>query len=391
MLMLAGCSAAADLVPKDGPTAAVVRRDAEVEVQTPERPLAYALVELSPATVNIVNRTTQASVPRFHDLPARKGSNDEAPLGVGDVISVTVFEVLAGGLFIPAEASVRPGNLVQMPSQQIDGAGQINVPYAGPVTVAGKTAKQVSEEISRRLSHRAIEPQTIVSVVERRANGVSVLGEVNLPTRFSMDPGGIRVLGAIARAGGSKSPPYESIVTLQRGRATQQALLSAIVKDPNQNVSLAPGDSVFVTREPKAFMAFGATPETSTSISGPTRRFLFESDNFTLAEGLAKAGGLVASRSDPRGLFVLRFEKRAALAALGVDVSAYSQDIVPTVYSVDLSRTEGFFLMNSFYLRHMDMVVATDSPTADFVKFIAIMDTLSNIAGNSAIVTNAAK
>jgi len=385
-MMLAGCSATADLVPKDGPTAAAVRRDAEVSVQSPERPLAYALVDLSPSTVNIVNRTTQASVPRFHNLPARKGNNDEAPLGVGDMIAVTVFETLSGGLFIPAESMQRQNNFVQMPSQQVDGAGQINVPYIGSIAVAGKTPKQLAKDISRRLSHRAIEPQTIVTVLERRASGISVLGDVSVPLRFSMDPGGIRVLGAIARAGGPKSAPYESVVTLQRGGTTQQALLSVIVKDPNQNVSLAPGDSVVVTRESKAYMAFGATTETSSNISGPTRRFTFDADNFTLAEGLAKAGGLLSNRSDPRGIFVLRFEKRAALAALGVDVSSYSQDLVPTVYSVDLSRSEGFFLMNSLYLRHMDMILATDSPTADFVKLLAIMESMSNIATNAATV-----
>ena len=33
----------------------------------------------------------------------------EIKFGIGDVVSVTIFEAAAGGLFIPAEASVRPG------------------------------------------------------------------------------------------------------------------------------------------------------------------------------------------------------------------------------------------------------------------------------------------
>jgi polysaccharide export outer membrane protein len=36
--------------------------------------------------------------------------------GIGDVVNVTIFEAAAGGLFIPIEAGVRPGNFVNLPS-----------------------------------------------------------------------------------------------------------------------------------------------------------------------------------------------------------------------------------------------------------------------------------
>ncbi len=381
-LLLASCALTADIVPKDGPTGEAVRKDAEVYVQAPGEPLSYAFVQLSPPTVNLVNRATEASVPRFHNLPAWSPSKGEIGLAAGDVISLTVFEARAGGLFIPAEASVRPGNFVQMAAQQIDGQGQINVPYAGNVSIAGMTTSEAAALISRRLASRAIEPQTVISVVERRSHDLSVLGEVTTPVRFFMDPGGIRLLAAIARAGGPKQPAYESIVTLQRKGVTQQALLSAVVKDPSQNIQLAPGDSVFVSREPKAFLAFGATSDTSGANGGVSRRFLFDTDNYSLAEGIARAGGLDQTRADPKAVFVLRFEKRSVLSTLGVDVSIYPQDLVPTVYSVDLSRPEGFFMMNNFYLRHLDMVVVADKPLTDIQKLLVVLQTASTIMSN---------
>ncbi len=52
------------------------------------------------------------------------------------------------------------------------------------------------------MQSRAIEPQAVVTISDRRGNDVSIIGEVNNPARISMDPGGLQVLGAIARAGG---------------------------------------------------------------------------------------------------------------------------------------------------------------------------------------------
>src|SRR5215471_12236648 len=37
----------------------------------------------------------------------------------------------AGGLFIPLEAGIRPGNFIRLPNQAVDNNGNITVPYAG--------------------------------------------------------------------------------------------------------------------------------------------------------------------------------------------------------------------------------------------------------------------
>src|SRR5580704_8817179 len=63
----------------------------------------------------------------------------EIKFGIGDVVSVTIFEAAAGGLFIPSEAGVRPGNFITLPNQPVDTSGNISVPYAGAVRAAGRT------------------------------------------------------------------------------------------------------------------------------------------------------------------------------------------------------------------------------------------------------------
>jgi polysaccharide export outer membrane protein len=49
------------------------------------------------------------------------------------VVSVTIFEAEAGGLFVPSEAGARPGNFVTLPEQIVDSNGNITVPYAGTI------------------------------------------------------------------------------------------------------------------------------------------------------------------------------------------------------------------------------------------------------------------
>jgi protein involved in polysaccharide export with SLBB domain len=56
----------------------------------------------------------------FRRLPPRG-----ITLGIGDVVSVTIFEAEAGGLFVPSEAGARPSNFVMLPEQIVDSNGNI--------------------------------------------------------------------------------------------------------------------------------------------------------------------------------------------------------------------------------------------------------------------------
>ena len=201
--------------------------------------------------------------PRFGEDEV--GQPDPAiTVGVGDVLQVTVFESGAGGLFLPVDAGARPGNFVQIPPQQVGQDGAITVPWAGRIRAVGRSPIAIQAEIAARIASRALEPQVIVSFVERHANQVSVLGDVYLANRFSMDSSGERLLGAIARAGGPRFPAYETLVTLQRNGTAQTALLSEIAADPAQNIAMRQGDTVYVAHEPRYFLALGATGQSTT-------------------------------------------------------------------------------------------------------------------------------
>ena len=83
---------------------------------------------------------------RFSDFRGKGGGGDVS-IGVGDIVSVTIFESESGGLFIPKDAASRPGNDIQIPNQQVDTSGDIVIPYVKePIHVAGRTTRDVASE-----------------------------------------------------------------------------------------------------------------------------------------------------------------------------------------------------------------------------------------------------
>jgi polysaccharide export outer membrane protein len=377
---LTGC-----IVPKDGPTALEVRSSAEVLVEDSGR-LSYAFIKLTPLTARQLQAERHRPV-LFSQL-ASMASPTEARVGRSDTISITIFEAASGGLFIPSDAGSRPGNFVQVPNQEVDGSGNIVVPYGGVIRALGRTPREIAADIEARLRQRAIEPQVVVTLGDRTSQAVSILGDVNTPTTLSLRPGGLRLLAGIARAGGAKFAGHETIVTLHRKGRTENALLTSIVRDPTQNIQLAPDDVVYLTHESRIFLAFGATPAPGSIGGQNNRRFVFEDENLTLAEAIAKAGGLLPETADPRAVFLFRYVPRRMLAAAGVDVSAYTAADVPTVFQVDLGQAEGYFIANHFFMKHKDIIFVSESPSTDLVKFLNIINSATNPALSASTISS---
>lgn len=375
-ISLSGC---AGFIPLDAPDAVSTQTNAAL-VTEPTAPLAYALMPANPAVLQATNSLTDTSGMVFGRLPG--GNYRDVKIGIGDIVTVTVYEAQAGGLFIPREAGVRPGNFVDIPRQQVDESGNINIPYAGSIKVSGLTPRAVSNIIRERLKDRAIDPQAVVSVAEQRGNQISVLGEVNAPQRFPIDPGGIHLMSAIARAGGPKYPSYESTVTIKRDGRTYNESMSTIVHHPGEDILLAPGDVVFLTRIPRVYMAFGSTPSPGSIGGTNNRRFTFENDNMSLAEAVAKAGGLDPTRADSKSIYVYRFEPKPLLQRIGIDVSQFPTATVPAVYKFDMSKPDGWFQADTFRMRDHDVISVAESPSTEFVKLMNPLNAASVNANN---------
>ncbi len=373
-LLSAGCG----LLPESGPNALAIKSGA-----TWNGP-AYGRVNLTPEVVKVLDEygpRTLTAVFGDHRPPP------EIKFGIGDVISVSVFEAAAGGLFIPAEAGVRPGNFVTLPNQPIDTKGFISVPYAGLVPAAGKTPSQVQQEIVNRIKNRAIEPQVVVALVTQNTSLITVIGEVNnlftnLTGRIPAQPVGEHLLDVITRAGGLKDQGQDTWVVLERHGHRGAVPFGALIYEPGNNIWAWPGDTIYLYKEPQTFLAFGA--------SGQQGQLQFSAGNqssawrMTLAEGVAAAGGLLDLQADPGSVFLYRREPRALAEKLGVDCSKMDGPTVPIVYSVSFADPAGYFLATRVQMHNKDVIFAANAQSVEIEKFTSFLNALISVPNNDA-------
>ena len=384
--VLGGCS----WIPTTGPYATSVRFGASSTSPETSSDIPYALVKLTPETVSTVGRFEPRGLSGA--FPDKYVPPSKIKFGVGDVVSVTIFEAAAGGLFIPSEAGVRPGNFVTLPDQTVDNDGNISVPYAGLVKAAGRYNGEIQQDIVNRIKNRAIEPQVVVSLSQQRTSLVSVIGEVNTPTRYPAAAYGAqdRITDAIARAGGIKGQGYATWVMLQRGNRRATVPFANLVYEPANNIYVQPGDRLYVYQEQQKFLAFGAT--------GQQGEFNFDAWRINLAEAVGKAGGLLDVQADPGSVFLYRLEPRELAEQLGVDVTKFTGELIPVIFSTSFRAPGGYFLATNFQMRNQDVVFVANAESVDVNKFLAsinnIMTTVNNgliVGQNGIILYNAAR
>ena len=349
---LGGCA-----FPASGPNPVAVTTGISTEPQT----LPYVLIKLTPEKL----QTLVTNRPGFARFFPSRSSPSEIRFGIGDVVGVTIFEASAGGLFIPIEAGVRPGNFISLPNQLVDNAGNISVPYAGAIPARGRTPTEVQQSIIDALRNRAIEPQAVVSLIEQRTSLISVLGDVNTPARFPANMAGERLLDAIARAGGPKSQGFDAWVMLERDGRRATLPFGALVYEPSNNIYAKPNDTIYLYREPQTFLAFGAT---GAGVLGVPSQIPFDQWRITLAEAVAKAGGLSDLRADPGAVFIYRGEPRKLVEQLGGDVSKNDGPLIPVVYHVNFRDPAGYFLATQFQMRNKDVLYVSNAAAVESAK-----------------------
>jgi len=359
--MLAGCSS----LPVAGP----VSSDIKYGQYDPDS-LPYGLVRVTPRTVEVL----AAHAPRIAGEFADRRGPLSIRFGVGDVLSITIFEAGAGGLFIPLETTIRTGNYVTLPNQEVDAQGNISVPYAGSIRAQGRTAIELQAAIVEALKDQALKPQAVASLVSQRATSFSVLGDVRTAGRYPALPSGERLLDAMARAGGISFPGNESWIVFERDKRRALVPFGAIVADPANNIFVRPNDIIYVYHEPQTFLAFGA--------SGRQGQFPFEAWHISLAEAVAKANGLLDIAADPGAVFLYRGEPRHVAKELGVDVSRFNGPIVPVIYNMNLRDPAGYFLASKFEMRNKDVVYVSNAPSVETSKFLTYVRLIIDTAND---------
>jgi polysaccharide export outer membrane protein len=301
-------------------------------------------------------------------------------------VSITVYESGGSTLFPPP--SVKPGAAITgvpgtispgastVPPQQIEKDGSINMPYAGRVVIGNKTPVEAARLIEEALAGKAVNPQVVVTPVANLSQTVTVSGDVNQPRYVQVTLRGEKLLEVIAAAGGAKFPPYETYVKVVRGNLVGEVLLQTVINNPSENISMRPGDQIYLIRHPRTYAVLGAAPRNST--------FMFESEKVTLAEAVARAGGPVDQVGDPGGIYLFRFEpwstaKDVLLPDQLAKLAEAPPPFVPVMYHIRMREAEGYFVAQAIKMRDKDVVLITNAPTTQLNKIMTVVRGFSDI------------
>ena len=291
-------------------------------------------------------------------------------VGPGDAIEVNIWEAPPATLFSSGVSSdLRGGTsgsrVVTLPEQVIDRDGFVNVPFAGKIAASGQTVTNLELEIVRRLKGKANQPEVLVRRVRNASATVTVVGEVTNSVKLPLSPSGERLLDAIAAAGGVRQPVNKMTIQITRGTNFYALPLQTVIRDPRQNVPLQAGDVVTAIAQSLSFTALGSTIK--------NEEINFEAQGITLAQALARAGGLNDNRSDARGVFIFRFEPKEALDWPHQPAAATPEGMVPVIYNVDLRNPNSFFVMQSFAINDKDVLYVSNAGATELQKFLNLI------------------
>ena len=355
--MLVGCSQ----FPTSGPST--------VEVQQAQPLPGTGVIQLVELDDRIARQLKSRQQTRLFSDVLRPSAVAASGIGRGDTIEVSIWEAPPATLFGGgASTDTRQPSTVRsvtFPELAVDENGGVTVPFAGWVSVLGLTPRAVQAEVVRRLAGKANQPEVLVRVLRNASSNVTVVGEVSHSVRMPLTPAGERLLDALAAAGGVRQAVNKTTIQVTRGKEFHSLPLDRVIQDPSQNVVLNPGDVVTALFQPLSFTALGAT--------GKNEEVNFEVQGITLAQALARVGGLLDNRASPEGVFIFRFEPEGALAWPRQPVATTPDGLVPVVYRIDLRNPGSFFVMQSFAISNKDILYVSNAPSAELQKFLNVV------------------
>ncbi len=373
-LIVSGCSA----LPTSGPSNGQVLDG----TASPNNPLGIKLVDLTPAVVTELHNRPEESLSVVDRLRSNVAVDR---LGPGDVLAVSIYEAGGTGLFTPrrptdTDAAPTGSTAENLPRLQIDRNGMIMVPYAGELHVAGLTTTQVQRLVEGRLAEKASQAQVLVSLVNNGSNIVYISGDVRNPGRYPLSLAHENLLDMISLAGGPTHSPQDTLVKVNRHGQDATTSLTRIQTTPSENIPVEPLDRIQVDYLPRSFLSFGAT--------GRVAQIPFDAATVSLAEAVARVGGLDDNRANPEAVFLFRYERPGNLQTLGLappGLRPVSAPVVPgalpagtpVVYRVNMRQPQTFFAIQQFTMQDKDVIYIANAPTVQLYKFLQLIYTFA--------------
>ncbi|MES2158858.1 MAG: polysaccharide biosynthesis/export family protein [Pseudomonadota bacterium] len=353
LALLAGLAGCATL-PSSGPTGKQIEKSAV----TPKDGVPIQIVEIQGAAdvpAGAASATPASVLPQTAPTPTDM-------VGPGDVLDINIYEagvtLFASGT--PATAAGQlsaPGVQVQkLPPTRIDDLGDITIPYAGTMHVAGLTTGEIEATIRNSLRSLSQNPQVIVTLNQAITNTIIVGGEVARPGRLVLQTNRESVSDVIALAGGYRGNSKDLMVRIMRGNISADVRINDMVENPALDVRIRPGDRLMLVDDPRTYSILGA--------SGRVEQVPFRRSTVSLAESIATAGGTNPNFGDPAAIFLFRYV-----------VDAEGKE-VPRVYHINMMQTGAYFIAQKFTMQDKDVLYFGNAAANQPSKLVQLISQL---------------
>ena len=139
---------------------------------------------------------------------------------------------------------------------QVRPDGNISLSLIGEIRAAGRTASELSAEITKLYAQYFVKPAAVIIVRQFNGHNVHTAGELRTPGQFNMLTQATTVLQAISASGGvTEDGTLTSIILIRRLPNQAQPMVTELDisealsgDDPRQDVDLMPGDFIYVPR-----------------------------------------------------------------------------------------------------------------------------------------------
>ncbi|MBP2573266.1 polysaccharide biosynthesis/export family protein [Agrobacterium radiobacter] len=355
VLLVALLSACAK--PSDGPTAGNIR--SATFPRTNEKIPVIELANAPAATVS-AGSLQGTSGPGLTAL--RNTGYNAQRLRRGDVIDITVLDTGEDGLFSPTQSKT-----LNLGRFTVDQGGSVNIPFVGKQRVVDSTPEGLQSQVVAGLKGSAVNPQAVVTVVDKPTSAVMLGGAVKNPGKITLTARQERVLDALNQAGGPTVAPGAATVTVVRGSHRASAPLDRVMREDRQNIRLSPDDQIMIDGDAASYTALGAFKSAG--------EFQFEAGKLTLAQAVGRAGGLLDDRADARNVYVFRNEiiqVPSATAPGAKGPVATATTMRPVIYHVNMRDASSIALMQLFQMQKGDVLYASNAPLVDSAKLLTV-------------------